>query len=261
MRAHNGEGFGSGVGKHPEGDRVMNTKRTIGWLVALGIASPLAMAQDYGDQRDTVDNAIRDDAVVSGSIAGFAGGNWELLNNNGYVEVPKSSFDDPQFTELGEIETDQGTGTDTVEAAWWDVVLPEGTFLKMVFRTQNGSQFVPFGSTKNGNDINAYTYEMGGDGNGVDLRSWVTSFVWKELTVSYSFDGGQTVFSDPTIPDPIGDGTQWDGTDAEHLGLAFPGDGVNWIQASYRYEAVPTPGSAMALLLSGGLFASRRRRS
>ncbi len=240
----------------------MNTKRTIGWLLALGIASPMAMAQDYGDQRDAGGgNAFKDNSTISASIVGFAGSDWQLLNDEGYVEVTKSSFDDPQFTEIGSIETDQGTSTDVVEAAWWDVSLPEGNFVKIIFRTQNGSQFVPFGSTKNGNDINAYTYEMGGDGNGLDPRSWVTSLFWRELTVSYSFDGGQTVFSDPTIPDPIGDGTQWDGTDAEHLGLAFPGDGVNWIQASYRYEAVPTPGSAMALLLSGGLLASRRRRN
>ena len=239
----------------------MYTKRIVALLLAVGVAAPIALAQDYGDGgRDSTGDVFKNNSQVSAAIAGFTGSNWELLNDGGPTSVQKSSFDDPQFVDIGQIAVDDGTVSDPIEVAWWDVTLPEGTFVKMIFRTQSGSGFVPFNATKNGNAIDAYTYEMGGDGNGLDLRAWVTSFVWKELTVSYSLDGGQTVFSDPTIHDPIGTG-QWDGTDAEHLGLAFPGDGVNWIQASYRYEAIPAPATVAALLIPGGLLLGRRRRS
>ncbi|VAX42471.1 hypothetical protein MNBD_PLANCTO03-1231, partial [hydrothermal vent metagenome] len=105
----------------------------------------------------------------------------------------------------------------------------------------------------------AYSYEMGADGNGLDFLNWVTDVTLEELTISYSYDGGQTVFSDPTIFDPI-NGENWKyGTDDLHLGLAFPGDGVNWIQASYKITVVPAPATAVALL-GAGLIGFRRRR-
>ena len=233
----------------------MRSENLIACLCAVGAAASLAGAQDFGD-RDTV-STIRDDSTVSASIVAFAGGQWDVINADGHAEVPISAFDNPMFIDIGHIQTDSGNGA-MVQAAWSEVPLPNGRFVEFTFRTKNGAQFVPFGSDSGGDDIQVYSYEMGGDGNGIDFRHWVSEVKWEELTISYSFDGGQTVFSDPTIVDPI-NGAPWDGTDDMHLGLAFPGDGVNWIRASYAIDVVPAPAGVL-VLMGGGLAALRRRR-
>ena len=234
----------------------MRLERSVVCIVTVGVLAPFAAAQDYGDREEAF---LKNNAAVSASIAGFAGGEWRTLNTDAGKFVPRSSFDNPMFVDVGEIAVGGGGQTDTVEAAWWDLQVPEGTFIKFVMRTQNGHDFVPFGATKDGDEIQAYSYEMGGDGNGLDFLNWVTDVTLEELTISYSYDGGQTVFSDPTISDPLNGGNWIDGTDDLHLGLAFPGDGVNWIQASYKITVVPAPATAVALL-GAGLIGFRRRR-
>jgi hypothetical protein len=236
----------------------MRLERLFTCALTVGILAPFAAAQDYGD-RDSTD-FLRDNAAVDASIVGFAGGEWRTLNTDAGRFVKRSSFDNPMFVEVGEIDVETNGETDMVEAAWWDLQVPTGVYIQFVMRTQNGGEFVPFGSTKDGDTVQAYSYEMGGNGDGIDFRNWVTDVIWEELTISYSYDGGQTVFTDPTISDPINGGDWSYGTDSLHLGLAFPGDGVNWIQASYKIELIPAPASAMALL-GAGAFAFRRRRS
>lgn len=225
-------------------------------LATVGSVCSVGTAQDYGDRGD--DDATFSDSVASVNISGFAGGDWDVLNSGGHAEVLKSDLNDPEYVDIGEIEVDEGT-FDTVEAAWWEVILPDGHFVQLVLRTVSGTGFVPFNSHSNGDRITAFTYELGGDGNGLDFRPWVDSIKWRELQVSYSADGGQNVFSDPTIFDPIGN-AEWDGTDDHHLGLAFPGDGINWIQATYLIEPVPAPATLAVLLVPGGLLLGRRRR-
>lgn len=234
----------------------MRVKRSLALVMTVGMVAPIAAAQDYGDRND--DTAVRDNAVVTAGFVGFSGGDWHVLNSGGHTEVPVSEISDPEFTPIGEIQVETSAETDVVEVAWWEAVLPAGRFIQFVMRTQEGHDFVPFGSKLGGKAIQAYTYEMGGDGNGLDFRQWVDFVLWDELTISYSYDGGQTVFADPTIYDPIGE-QNWDGTDDLHLGLVIPGDGVNWIQASYKIEAVPAP-SALAVLLAPGVAMLRRRR-
>ncbi|HZW10978.1 MAG TPA: hypothetical protein VFF69_13835 [Phycisphaerales bacterium] len=235
----------------------MRTERTFALITTtLGLLAPVALAQDYGDGRADGD-AIRDSSEATVRLVGFAGGAWRTLNSDGHTSIPVSSFANQQFYTIGQVEVDSGA-TDTVEAGWWEIALPTERFVQVVFRSENGGQFVPFNAKLNGQTVQAYTYEMGGDGDGIDFLPWVTSVLWDELTVSYSSDGGQTVYSDPTIHDPIG-ASAWDGTDSEHLGLAFPGDGVNWMQVTYKFEAIPAPASAVALLVPGGLLLRRRR--
>ncbi len=232
----------------------MRVQRSITCLLVVGVAGSVANAQ-FGDRDNG--STIRDDSIVTAGIVAFAGGEWDVINADGYAEVPISAFDNQMFIDIGNIQTDSGDSA-MVQAAWSEVELPNGRFVEFTYRTENGEQFVPFNSTLNGNEIQAYSYEVGGDGNGIDFRDWVTAVKWEELTISYSFDGGQTVFSDPTIFDPI-NGADWDGTDNMHLGLAFPGDGVNWIRASYTIDVVPAP-AGLFVLVGGGMAALRRRR-
>lgn len=234
----------------------MHIERSLVCVLIVGAAAPLAAAQDFGDRGDGM--SVRSNSKASVSIAGFAGGDWNVINADGRVEVPISEYGNLQFMDIGKIQVNTTGQTDNVEAAWSEVILPNGRFIEFTYRTVNGLQFVPFGSSVDGSLIQAYTYEMGADGNGIDFLNWVSYVDWEELTISYSFDGGQTVFSDPTIFDPIGN-ESWNGTDDLHLGLAFPGDGVNWIRASYKIEAVPTP-ATLSLLVGGGVMALRRRR-
>lgn len=231
----------------------MRREKVIACLV--GAAASVAGAQDFGD-RDA-GTTIRDDSTVSAGIVAFAGGQWDVINADGYAEVPISAFDNQMFVDIGTVQTDAGNGA-MVQAAWSEVPLPNARFVEFTFRTANGGQFLPFNSSIGGDNIQAYSYEVGGDGNGIDFRHWVSEVKWEELTISYSFDGGQTVFSDPTIFDPP-EGDPWDGTDDNHLGLAFPGDGVNWIRASYGIDVVPAPASIL-VLMGGGVAAMRRRR-
>lgn len=232
----------------------MRAERLIACLLVVGVAGSVANAQ-FGDRDDG--STIRDDAVVTAGIVAFAGGQWDVINADGYAEVPISAFDNQMFVDIGNIQTDSGDSA-MVQAAWSEVALPNGRFVEFTYRTENGEQFVPFGSALDGDEIEAYSYEVGGDGNGIDFRHWVSAVKWEELTISYSFDGGQTVFSDPTIFDPI-NGADWDGTDNLHLGLAFPGDGVNWIRASYGVDVIPAP-AGLFVLMGGGMAAMRRRR-
>lgn len=236
----------------------MRHQKALASIVIVGTAASLASAQDYGDTRGAGDNYFGNNSEIHVSVVGFAGGDWRTLNSEPTAGVPRSTFDDPMFVDVGDIEVQTTGQTDTVEAAWWYQQLGDGEYLRLILRTQDGHEFVPFGSKKNNSLIQAYTYEVGADGSGFDFRDWVTDLDWEELTISYSYDGGQTVFSDPTIHDPDGAG-DWDGTDDLHLGLVFPGDGVNWIQASYKFTAVPAPASLAALLGAGALAARRRR--
>ena len=235
----------------------MKRNIAISCVLMTGLAGTTASAQDYGDgSRDA--SMFHINAEISASIVGFAGGDWHTLNSNPDASIPRSTFDAPMFVPIGEIEVDTTGDTDNVEAAWWHQNLAGEDYIRFVLRTENGNEFVPFGSKTGGSTIQAYSYELGGNGNGIDFRWWVQHVDWQELTISYSYDGGQTVFSDPTINDPIG-GANWDGIDDLHLGLALPGDGVNWIQASYKVTAVPAPASAFALLGAGALGLRRRR--
>lgn len=234
----------------------MRSQSLVALVLSMGVAAPFAAAQGFGDRGDGT--AIRDDSQATVSIAGFAGGQWRTLNSDGRVAVTKSHFDNPEFFSIGQMDVETGSQTDEVEVAWWERVLPSGHFVQFVYQTANGKQFVPFGAKENGSLIQAYTYEMGTNGNTIDFRHWVDSVLWNELTISYSSDGGQTVFSDPTIYDPIG-GNAWGGGDSEHFGLAVPGDGVNWIQATYKIDVVPAPATAAALLVPGALLLRRRR--
>jgi len=235
----------------------MRLEKPLGCVLTLGLLAPFAAAQDYGDRGSG--EFLTADSAVSVSIVGFAGGQWRTLTTEPDQSVPHSSFDSPMFVEVGEISVETTGQTDVVEAAWWASDLPTGNFLNFVMRTQEGHDFVPFGAKKNGSLIQAFSYEIGGNGDGVDYRNWVDLVLWDELTISYSSDGGQTVFSDPTIEDPIAGGNWIGGTDDLHLGLSLPGDGVNWIQASYKITVIPTPASALALL-GAGAVAFRRRR-
>lgn len=235
----------------------MRKESTFAVLVTVGALASLAAAQDYGDRGS--EYSIKPSSTASLSIGGFAGGAWQLLNESGNVEVAVSDRANPMFVELGRIDVETSGQTDVVEAAWYETILPSGQFVQFVYRTQDGHDFIPFGAKKGGKLIQAYSYQLGADGNGIDFYNWVTHVDLEELTISYSYDGGQTVFSDPTIYNPIGEGADWSGVDSLHLGLAFPGDGVNWIQASYKIGPVPAPASALALLLPA-LGAFRRRR-
>ncbi|MBK7404830.1 MAG: hypothetical protein IPJ41_09405 [Phycisphaerales bacterium] len=235
----------------------MRRENAVAVLITVGALASLAAAQDYGDRNS--EYSVKPTSEASLTIGGFANGNWQVLNAGGDVGVPISDRSNPMFVELGKIDVETSAQTDVVEAAWWESILPTGQYLQFVYRTQGGHDFVPFGAKKGGKLIQAYAYQMGADGNGVDFYNWVTHVDWQELDISYSYDGGQTVFSDPTIYNPIGEDAAWNGTDNMHLGLAFPGDGVNWIQASYKISPVPAPASALALLLPA-LGAYRRRR-
>jgi hypothetical protein len=235
----------------------MHSERLMVLVLAAGFGAPLACAQDYGDRDIGADRTIRDNSVVSASVVAFAGNQWNVINADGHAEVQISEYDNPMFVDIGRVRTDSGEH-ENVQVSWSEVRLPSGRYVEFTFRTEGGGQFVPFNSNINGNRIQAYSYEIGGDGNGIDFRAFVTEVFWEELTISYSPDGGQTVFSDPTIFDPL-NGAPWDGTDDNHFGLAFPGDGVNWIRASYKIDVVPAPGTA-ALLAAGGLLGLRRRR-
>lgn len=235
----------------------MRFEKSLVCALTIGIGAGSASAQDYGDHRNA-DELFKPGAAVSVSIAGFAGGSWRTLSTEPDASVPRSSFDDPMFVDVGHVQVDSGA-QDTVEAAWWYQQVGGSDYIRLTVRTQNGADFVPFASKKGGSLIQAYTYEMGANGDGIDFRNWVTNLDWQDLTISYSYDGGQTVFSDPTIHDPIGE-SNWDGTDALHLGLALPGDGINWIQATYKFVAIPAP-SSLAALLGAGALAARRRRS
>ena len=227
-------------------------------IVALtGSIAGVASAQDYGDR---VSDAVKESSEASVVLSGFSGGSWHAMNSLGYIGVPKSVDPfSPVYYDVGETPAERVQDRDTVEVAWWESIIPAGRYVNFVMRTEEGHEFVPFGTDFAGSPVLAYSLELGGDGDGVDWRAWIDAVYVEEVTTSYSIDGGQTVYSDPTIFDPFG-GLSWDGTDDSHLGLALPGDGVNWIQVSYKINPVPAPGVGMALAVFGGLAAARRRR-
>ncbi|MCW5776800.1 MAG: PEP-CTERM sorting domain-containing protein [Phycisphaeraceae bacterium] len=229
-------------------------------LVLIIAAAPLAFAEDgdhYGDRM--VGGAVKGSSVATVSLVGFAGGQFRALNSEGDSPVPVSSFETPQFYSIGKNTTANPTQEDILEAAWYEVVNPQGHFVHMIIRSREGKQFVPLGTTIDGFTVQAFSYELGGDGNGIDWRDWVTHVGVKELVTFYSTDGGTSVYSDPTIHDPFGGG-HWNGIDVMHWGLEVPGSGVNWLQVSYKIDVVPAPGTLAGLTLAGGILSRRRRR-
>ncbi|MCL4741677.1 MAG: hypothetical protein KJZ54_05670 [Phycisphaerales bacterium] len=228
------------------------------FLVAAACFAGGASAQDdhYGDRTS---DAVANNSVATVSLVGFAGGQFRTLNSEGDAPVPVSTFDDPKFYSIGTNTVPNPSQEDVLEAAWYEVVNPQGHFVQLVIRSRNGKQFVPVGTQVDGHTVQAFSYELGGDGNGIDWKGWVSHVSWTEYVINYSTDGGQTAYSDPTIQDPIG-GAHWNGIDVLHLGLEVPGSGVNWIQVNYKIGVVPAPGALTGLALAGGLLARRRRR-
>lgn len=228
------------------------------FLVAAACFAGGASAQGdhYGDRTS---DAVANNSVATVSLVGFAGGQFRTLNSEGDAPVPVSTFDDPKFYSIGTNTVPNPSQEDILEAAWYEVVNPQGQFVQLVIRSRNGKQFVPVGTKVDGHTVQAFSYELGGDGNGIDWKGWISHVSWTEYVINYSTDGGQTAYSDPTIYDPIGD-SHWNGIDVLHLGLEVPGSGVNWIQVNYKIGVVPAPGALTGLAIAGGLLARRRRR-
>ena len=228
------------------------------FLVAAACVACVASAQEdhYGDR--TL-GAVANNSVATVSLVGFAGGQFRSLNSRGDAPVPVSSFENPVFHSIGTNTAPNPNQEDTLEAAWYEVVNPQGQFVQLIIRSRNGKPFVPVGTKVDGHTVQAFSYELGGDGNGIDWKANISHVAWTEFVINYSTDGGQTAYSDPIIHDPLG-GAHWNGIDVLHLGLEVPGSGVNWIQVNYKIDVVPAPGTLAGLTLAAGFLARRRRR-
>ncbi|MDX2147479.1 MAG: hypothetical protein SFZ23_08140 [Planctomycetota bacterium] len=177
------------------------------------------------------------------------------LNSLGAVPVRRGEG----FVDLG---SNPNTGG-RIEASWEELVGTERNTLRVIFRTTDGSQLVPAGSTLPGGIPAAFWSWSFGVNNRVDFHEWVSQVRVDQARASFSLDGGRSFAQIPSInirpslPQP---NDNWQGFDnGTLLTGAYIGVGINYVSLEYAYVVVPAPASAT---LMGGLalLATRRRR-
>lgn len=195
-------------------------------------------------------NGIAANEVASFSVIGYSGSlSQGFMNADGQKLIQIGTG----FQEIG---TKAG-GTDTYEVKWSEQALATGNFIDVIFRTRNGTDMVPLGSTSAGHPVAFWGWNVGKTDQ-INMQGWVSEFTLVRATWSYSLNGGASF-----IPGGNHTGRQadpWAGSDpGELLNSPYIGAGINAIQVRYQLELLPTP-SSMALLGLGGLITTRRRR-
>lgn len=172
-----------------------------------------------------------------------------FINTGGDVSVHRGFSD---YTPLGQ----NVNGSGTILGKWTEFDGIGSNKIQVVWKTDNGEEFLPANATVEGQPAIFLGWRFGG-ADPVDWRPQVDPATIKILSavVGISSDGGVTVTTFPitsSFPPP------WDGTD---VGLTLPlaGQGINYIFTVYEFEFLPAPGTVATLGLAL-MVASRRRR-
>lgn len=169
------------------------------------------------------------------------------VNMGGNVNVTRGST----FTSLG----NNRNGGGQILGSWDEVIQGNDIYINAIFRTSDGSMFMPPTATVNGSPAFFWKWQFGST-NPVNYQPWVTSVGLTSARIYFSDNGGQSFSSFSNISGL--NGSFMSGRDNGNY-LATIGDGTNYILLQYRITPVPAP-AGIAALGGAALLITRRRR-
>jgi hypothetical protein len=194
-------------------------------------------------------------AVVPGDTASMSlimmdsGADSRPMNAGGDFIVQRSS----NFLDIGQNFNTAGH----IQALWNEVAQGSQLSIMAIFRTSDGSQFMPQGSTiQGGQPAVFWTWHLGVT-DPINFQSWVTSVHVDSAHVFFSADSGQTFTGSVDFTNILPQ--NWDPGVDQGLTLSSIGDGTNYMLLDYQITAVPAP-AGLGALAAGSLLAFRRRR-
>ncbi|HYE61563.1 MAG TPA: hypothetical protein VD997_06180 [Phycisphaerales bacterium] len=192
-------------------------------------------------------------AVLAGDAASMslvmidANDNSIAVNMGGHVNVTRGA----SFTSLG----NNRNGGGQILGSWDEVVQGNDLYINAIFKTSDGSMFMPPTATVNGSPAFFWKWQFGTT-EAVNYMPWVESVGLTSARIFFSDNGGQSFSSFSNISGL--NGSFMAGRDNGNY-LATIGDGTNYILLQYRITPVPAPAGAAALA-GAALLATRRRR-
>jgi hypothetical protein len=193
--------------------------------------------------------------VIPGDVASMSlimmdgGANPESVNALGDGLILRGSG---QYSDLGA----NRNGGGHVQAIWDEVLQGNATSIIAIFKTSDGSQFLPASSEVNGQPAQFWTWRFGMT-DPVNFQPSVTGVTLNSAHVYFSNDGGQSFTGSTDITSNLS--TNWNPGRDPGLSMASIGDGTNFLMLEYQITVVPAP-AGMAALAGGSLLALRRRR-
>jgi hypothetical protein len=192
--------------------------------------------------------------VVAGDIASMCmvmmdgSGHATSINASGECNVQRGST----FTDLGQSRNGNGH----ILATWDEVVSGNLVYVNAIYKTSDGSQFMPVTAMVNGQPAYFWTWRMGMQ-DPVNFQPFVTSVTLNAARVYFSDTGGQSFTSSTDITSNLN--TNWNPGRDPGLTLASIGDGTNFMLLSYQITVVPAP-AGLGAMAGASLLALRRRR-
>lgn len=233
-------------------------------IAAVMLAAPAAMAGvtppspvGIGDidplpgtppiQTVTTGGVMQGDTASMSLVMIDANDNSVTVNMGGEFSVGRG----PVFTSIGA----NRNGGGNILASWDEVIQGSNVYINAVFRTSDGSMFMPPTATVNGQPAFFWTWHFG-SANPVSYQPWVTSVNLLSARIFFSDNSGQSFNSFSNIAG-LG-GSFLSGQDNGNY-LASIGDGTNYIMLQYQIQPVPAP-AGVGAVLGGALLLARRRR-
>lgn len=173
------------------------------------------------------------------------------FNTMGDVSVPRGSA----FFDLGA----SLNGGGNIQGIWNEAAQGQQTVVTAIFRTADGSQFMPPTARVQGQPAIFWTWHFGVT-DPVNFQPWVTSVTLNSAHVFFSADGGQTFSGSVDMTSNLP--SNWMPGVDPGLTVSSIGDGTNFIMMQYNLTAggsVPAP-AGVAVIAGGSLLALRRRR-
>jgi hypothetical protein len=216
-------------------------------LTLAGVIDPNLQDSGYGD-RAVLRGVAPGDSATMCLVMMDSQGHVQAVNSTAECDVTRGNT----FTDLGS----NSNGGGDLLGAWEEVVQGNSLYVNAVFKTSDGSQFMPITSKVNGQSAYFWSWHMGLN-DPVNFQNFVTAVPLITGRVAFSSDGGQTFTNTSSITTNLS--SDWDpGRDPGVL-MTNIGDGTNYMLLQYQIQVVPTP-AALATLGLGGLFMGRRRR-
>jgi hypothetical protein len=159
----------------------------------------------------------------------------------------------------GNIFTDLGAnrnGGGHIQALWEETVGGDQVYITAIFRTSDGSQFMPATAQVNGQPATFWTWHLG-LADPINFQNWVTNVSVTSAHAFFSADGGQSFTSSMDIASILPN--NWNPGSDHGIQLSTIGDGTNFLMLQYGIHVIPAP-TGLGAMAGAGLLALRRRR-
>jgi hypothetical protein len=206
----------------------------IGTLPALAVATPGVVPGDS--------------ATMSLVMMTSGGSTPQSVNMLGEGAITRGNT----FTDLGA----NRNGGGHIQASWDEVVSAGQVYITAIFRTNDGTQFMPFDAQVNGQPATFWTWHLGMQ-DPINFQNWVTNVTVNSAHVYFSDNSGQSFTN--TIDITSNFSGNWNPGHDQGVQLSTIGDGTNYLMLQYQINVVPAP-AGLGALAGAGLLALRRRR-